>query len=111
MDATEGEGRCFGDTDVYIKKVRVKVDHQSRLQHKKRAWDNLLPSEQRALRTLHERKDIVIKPVDKGSAVVILSKEAYIKEATCMRQLNVSHYRKLPSDPMMKNATEIRGSK
>ena len=93
--------------EIYIKKVRAEVDHQSRLQHKKRARDNLLPRERQALRTLRERKDIVIKPADKGSAVVILSKEDYIKEA--MRQLNnASHYRKLPSDPTMKISTEIK---
>ena len=31
--------------EIYIKKVRAEVDHQSRLQHKKRARDNLLPRE------------------------------------------------------------------
>ena len=49
----------------------------------------------------------MIKPADKGSTVVMLSKEDYIQEA--MRQLNnISHYRKLPSDPMMKHATEMK---
>ena len=50
----------------------------------------------------------MIKLADKGSVVVILSKEDYIKEA--MRQLNnVSHYHKLPSNPTVKNATKIKG--
>ena len=49
----------------------------------------------------------MIKPANKGSAVVILSKEDYVEEA--MRQLNnVSHYHKLPSDPTVKNAMEIK---
>ena len=41
---------------------------------------------------------MVIKPTDKGSAVVILSKEDYISEAE--RQLNNhAHYTKLDVDP------------
>ena len=91
---------------IYIKKIRAEVDHKIRLEYNKRARDHLLPTERQALRSLRERKDIVIKRADKGSAVVILSKEDYVKEA--IRQLNnVSLYCKLPSDPTMKTATEI----
>ena len=42
-------------------------------------------------------QDIVIKPADKGSATVVISREAYISKAD--RQLNnTNHYRKLDRD-------------
>ena len=60
----------------------------------------------RRLKTLRRRQDIVIKPADKGSAVVVLSKDDYIKEA--VRQLsNENHYRKLEKDPTSSYTAEI----
>lgn len=47
-----------------------------------------------ALKLLKDNKDIVIKPADKGSAVVIMDRLAYINKA--LRQLNNSdHYKAL----------------
>lgn len=55
---------------------------------------NISPLEIRALRELQQTKHIVIKPADKGSAVVILSRDQYIYEVE--RQLNdVNYYKKL----------------
>ena len=69
--------------------------------------DNLSPLERQALRTLRRRQDIVIKPADKGSAVVVWSKKDYIKEAE--RQLgNENHYRKLEKDPTSTYTAEIK---
>ena len=60
--------------------------------------DNLKPSERSALHSLQKRKDIVIKPADKGSAVVVMDREHYISEAE--RQLNDStFYKALDHDP------------
>lgn len=42
--------------------------------------DNLTREERAALENLRQRNDIIIKPADKGSAVVVLSKENNIKE-------------------------------
>ena len=72
--------------ETYIKKVRTDVEHQLEVNKNKRCTDNLPSVERNALRNLQQRTDIVIKPADKGSAVVMLSKEDYIKEAD--RQLN-----------------------
>ena len=61
---------------------------------------NLSPPELQALKTLRRKQDIVIKPADKGSAVVVLKKSdyMYIKEAE--RQLgNKDHYQKIEKDP------------
>lgn len=51
---------------------------------------NLSQQEKEALKQLMQNKHIVIKPADKGSAVVILSRQHYILEAK--RQLNDKTY-------------------
>lgn len=57
-------------------------------------YSNISSQEIRALQELKNTKHIVIKPADKGSAVVILSRDQYIFEAE--RQLNdVIYYKKL----------------
>ncbi len=38
--------------------------------------DNLTPDEREALKKPRNRTDIIIKPADKGSATVVMSKEA-----------------------------------
>ena len=47
---------------------------------------NLTKEEYKAIKSLRNNKDIIIKPADKGSAVVILDKESYINEG--QSQLN-----------------------
>jgi hypothetical protein len=42
--------------------------------------------ERTALQNLRSNEDIIIKPADKGSAVVVMDKSAYIREAE--RQLS-----------------------
>ena len=59
---------------------------------------NLSKKERKAITTLSEDESIVIKPADKGGAIVILNTEDYIKE--CERQLtNTSHYKRLYHNP------------
>lgn len=59
---------------------------------------NLSVREVKALRELMGNKTIVIKPADKGSAVVILSREQYITEVK--RQLSDSIYYKKLKEPI-----------
>lgn len=59
---------------------------------------NISSDEVKVLRELKNKKTIVIKPADKGSAVVILSREQYIMEVE--RQLNNSEYYKKLDAPM-----------
>lgn len=59
---------------------------------------NLSQAEQQALRELATNKHIVIKPADKGSAVVILDREQYIFEAN--RQLEDQTYYKRLQKPI-----------
>lgn len=57
--------------------------------------DNLTPSHRLALSQLKRNSDIVIKPADKGSAIVILDRQQYLVEA--YRQLeNRKHYMPIP---------------
>lgn len=56
--------------------------------------NNLSSEEVLALKSLKNNSDIVIKPADKGSAVVIMDRSAYVNEA--LRQLNnPNHYKTL----------------
>lgn len=60
-------------------------------------WDysqspNLTPAEKRAIKELQHNNNVVLKPADKGSAVVIMDRIAYVGEAYC--QLNQSQYYK-----------------
>ena len=69
--------------------------------------NNMSPNETRALKELCDNKDIVIKPADKGSAVVIMQREDYLKEG--YRQLSdISYYRKLDHDPTAEFHQKIR---
>ena len=58
---------------------------------------NLTPGEKLALAELRRNTDIVIKPADKGSAVVVQNREDYILEG--YRQLqDPNYYREVPTD-------------
>jgi hypothetical protein len=62
--------------------------------------DNLTQAERSALRDIQERNDIIIKPADKGSAVVVMDTTTYLQEAE--RQLSDCRcYEKLDSDPTL----------
>ena len=71
--------------------------------------DNLTQSEITALSDIQERDDIIIKPADKGSAVVVMDKTTYIlylQEAE--RQLSdCRFYEKLDSDSTLHVAQKI----
>lgn len=52
---------------------------------------NISPEQVNALKSLRDNPEIIIKPADKGSATVIMSKDAYVSEVN--RQLsNTTHY-------------------
>lgn len=62
--------------------------------HNIRENPNLSQEERLALQSLQRNKNIVIKPADKGSAVVIMDRTTYINEV--LRQLNnTQHYKPL----------------
>lgn len=68
---------------------------------------NLNKREKEALIQLSKNKDIVIKPADKGSATVIMDRDAYIHEAH--RQLNQNeYYKKLEGPIFPETITKIK---
>ena len=75
--------------ETYIRKSRTDVIKQLNNLQAHRLKDNLMSKERSALHDLRQRNDIIIKLFDKGSMVVMLSKEDYIKEAN--HQLNKTH--------------------
>ena len=87
--------------------VRIDVQDQLKKLCRVRCRDNLSPLERSALTHLRRRNDVVIKPADKGSAVVVLSREDYIEKAQSQLS-NTDHYKKLASDPTPIYATEIK---
>ena len=54
--------------------------------------NNLTPAKRGAIQELTERDDFVIKPADKGSAVVVMDKVDYLEEAN--RQLTDERFYK-----------------
>ena len=59
----------------------MKIDVQTAPSTNIPTHNNLTPAEKDAIQELKERDDIVIKPVDKGSAVVVMDKVDYVEEA------------------------------
>ena len=59
---------------------------------------NLPQKQLQAMRNLHNNRNIIIKPADKGGSIVIMNTTDYIQEAK--RQLfNPEHYKPVTSDP------------
>ena len=72
--------------------------------HDKRS--NLTPLERSAIKELINNHDIIIKPADKGAAVVVMNREDYLKEG--YRQLSdVKFYRVLNEDPTERHRIEV----
>lgn len=68
---------------------------------------NLSTEEINALKSLRKNQTIVIKPADKGSAVVIMDKNQYIREAN--RQLLDTHYYKPLDHPIFRETVPMIG--
>ena len=57
-----------------------------RLKYRQPRKKNLTKEEYQSIKSLRNHPDIIIKPADKGSAIVIQDKEYYVKEGE--RQLH-----------------------
>ena len=76
-------------------------------EHKEHAKPNISKDELQAIHNLKTDNDLIVKPADKGGAIVIWPKDAYLAEA--YRQLNDSnHYRKLAHDPTLETLAEAK---
>jgi hypothetical protein len=75
-------------------------------ENKKKHKDNLTRDQRTALQELRELDNVIIKPADKGGAVVLWDRELYIAEV--YRQLNdTKTYTVLKKDPTSRYAKEI----
>jgi hypothetical protein len=76
-------------------------------EHKERAKPNISKDKLQAIHNLKTDNDLIVKPADKGGAIVIWPKDPYLAEA--YRQLNDSnHYRKLTHDPTLETLAEVK---
>ena len=92
-------------TEDYLKVVENEV--LTHLHSGPNFHNNLTHLERQAIRELKENRNIVIKGADKGSGVVVMDTDRYIKEGH--RQLDdTSTYRKLDIDPSPKLESELR---
>ena len=67
---------------------------------------NLTNNEIQVLNRLRSNDNLIIKPADKGGAIVLIDKQDYINEG--LRQLNnPQFYREVRRDPTTKTATDI----
>ena len=86
----------FSALDHYIYHCRRGISAQNYTRHTN--ITNLSQEEQQAIRKLRGRSDIIVKPADKGGAVVVWSRDLYIQEANC--QLSDDRfYQRLEADP------------
>ena len=69
----------FAALDYFVSKCRSEI---SKLNFRQRlVKTNLTPQERAALTSLRQRRDVIIKPPDKGGAVVVWARHLYIQEA------------------------------
>ena len=75
---------------MYLSEIEEEI---LKINEEAKNYPNLSKEERQALKKLIEDKNIIIKPADKGSAIVIWDKEDYLKE--CNEQLrNTNVYEK-----------------
>lgn len=78
--------------DYYIDSCTKQI---TQLQRRPLRHSNLSPGEQKALQELKDRTDIVIKPADKGGAVVVWRRDLYLQEAKSQLS-NTTFYSPIP---------------
>ena len=90
--------------EAYISSNLVK--YNSRPEYKRLDKQNLSPQEIKAIRELTGDKSIIIKPADKGGAIVILDRLDYLREG--YKQLSdTNFYRHLEEDLTSEHVREI----
>ena len=89
--------------DTFINVISHEINSHKKT---KNTTSNLTPGEINALTELRNNTSIIIKPADKGGAIVILNRLDYIAEG--LRQLNnTEFYRKIPKDNTKKISSGI----
>ena len=105
---TPPEGQ-FSAVDHYIDLCRRFVNTLDFKRSLTRRFANLSQAERLALRNLRRRTDVVIKPADKGGAVVVWAHPLYIQEA--QKQLSDQRfYQKLNADPLQDYQWKVKST-
>jgi hypothetical protein len=60
-------------------------------------YDNLTQQQRQCIKDLRSNPDCIIKPADKGGAIVLMTKSQYLEKANALLQ-DRRHYRKIPTD-------------
>lgn len=84
-----------------FKSLEQKIVRMSTKQNKKL---NLTPKERKAIKSLRRNKNIVIKPADKGTSVIIMDKTKYVEEGE--RQLSNEKFYKPIDEPIHPSVKE-----
>ncbi|KAJ8034003.1 hypothetical protein HOLleu_24409 [Holothuria leucospilota] len=86
--------------DAFVSSVNSHLDSflKSMEQKPQTETDNLSRSERNALASFKVNSNIIIKPADKGGAVVVMDRSGYISEAESQLS-DTRFYTKLPDDP------------
>ncbi|KAJ8034176.1 hypothetical protein HOLleu_20902 [Holothuria leucospilota] len=89
-----------GFIDAFVSSVNLHLKSflKSIEQKPQTETDNLSRSERNALASFKANANIIIKPVDKGGAVVVMDRSGFISEAVSQLS-DTRFYKKLPDDP------------
>ena len=83
---------------IYIPTLKEQIVSKIDQGPRRRSHDSISAQERKTLTTLRSQMDIIIKPLDKGSATVVMSLEDYLTKV--MHHLNNEQfYEKLQCDP------------
>lgn len=102
---TPSNGQLSKETLFFADKIQSRL-LQIRVPDLPKKKHNLTKGQFIALRQLKNNNDIIIKPADKGSGTVIMSRNHYIDK--CLQQLNDDNfYKKLSTDPTSSSALAV----
>eukprot|EP00061_Rhincodon_typus_P015188 g42723.t1 len=98
-------GKSIVNFDRYAQAIRECINARF-ISHTHKVVQNIIQAQHNAIRALKTNCNIVIKPADKGGAIVIQNRTDYCGEE--QQQLNnQEHYRRLPSDPTKDHTRQL----
>ena len=91
----------FSALETYLEELKIKLVETPLVKPK----NNLPPGEQRALKELINKKEIILKKADKGTTTVVMNKENKINEGQIQLD-DRNNYQSLDK-PMVRDAFQI----
>jgi hypothetical protein len=80
--------------DTYLNNVKHRITQHN---YQPKGKHNLTESERQALREISQDPTLILKPADKGGAIVVMTKEQYLQKAEDLLN-NRHHYRRIYRD-------------